>query len=169
MFSSGWNKVCQWGLSYPFKLHWFFVLLTAVVVPFLTRNEKVKMYRGEWYPFSNFPMYSKFEETAYYVYVTDLQDQPVAIYPTFTTWSSAVKKMYDAKIKTIAANLKMPSKSLTAEQVRPAAQAVLAQLRQESRSPEEVRKHPGYRLYAMDVWLEDGRIMKQPRLLGESP
>jgi len=159
----------QWSLSYPFKLHWFFVLLTAAIVPFLTRNEKVKMYRGEWYPFSNFPMYSKFEDTAYYVYVTDRQDQPVAIYPTFTTWASAVKKMYDAKIKTIAAHLKKPSKALTADEVRPAAQAVLTQLRKESRTPDEVQKHAGYRLYAMDIWLEEGQIVKQPRLLGESP
>ncbi|MCB1211013.1 MAG: hypothetical protein KDK97_16940, partial [Verrucomicrobiales bacterium] len=50
----------------PFKLHWFLVLLMAFVIPALTaRTDKP----GEFYPFSNFPMYSSFEPATYFVYI----------------------------------------------------------------------------------------------------
>ena len=54
------TKLHQWFLCLPHKFHWFFVLLTGVLVPFLTRNNPDPKQRGEWYPFSNFPMYSTF-------------------------------------------------------------------------------------------------------------
>jgi hypothetical protein len=162
-----WVKTSQWSADFKFKLHWFFVVLTAFVVPFLTRNHPVKAQRGEWYPFSNFPMYSNFEPTAYYVFITDLDDKPLAISPTFGTWPTNVKKAYDAKLKDVARALNKPSKKLTPEECQPVAEDVLKQLRESSKFPDEVKKHAGLRLHAMDIWLEDGRIMQKSRMVGE--
>lgn len=168
----------QWRLSIPFKFHWFFVILTALVIPWLTRNLDVPQ-RGEWYPFSNFPMYSNFEPQAYYVYVTDDQDKPVAIQPTFGTWPTAVKKAYDLKLKAVVKQLKADAEEkgekykkkqiqMTGEECRPAGDATLKQIMESSRFPDEVKKHRGYRLYQMDIWLgEDGRIEQKPKLVGE--
>jgi hypothetical protein len=139
----------------------------VAVIPWLTRGNHVKAQRGEWYPFSNFPMYSKFSESAYLVYITDLEDRPVAIYPTFGTWPTAIKKAYDARLKDLARELKRDSKDLTPEECRPAANAVLEQLCKESKYPDEVKKHNGYRMVVEDIWVEDGKIQQKPRMVGE--
>lgn len=159
------KKVHQWILWLPHKVHWFFVLLTALLIPWLTRDAAKP---GEWYPFSNFPMYSSFEKQAYYVYVTDLEDRPLALYPTFGNWTSGVKKIFDNYFKAEAKALKKPSKKLTAEEARPAGDATLKQLIETGRYPEEVKKHAGFRLYKVDITLDDhGKIVKETSLVGQ--
>ncbi|HSJ02225.1 MAG: hypothetical protein ACAI34_16420 [Verrucomicrobium sp.] len=158
------RKIYQWILRIPLKIHCFFVLLTAGIIPLLTAGGKNP---GEWYPFSNFPMYSSFEKQAYYVYVTDREDRPLALYPTFGNWSSGVKKIFDGYFKAEAKVLKKPSKKMTAEESRPAGDAALRQLRDTGRYPEEVKKHAGFRLYKVDISLKDGVIVKETSLVGE--
>lgn len=160
------------------RVHWLFVLIAAVIVPGLTRNHPVQAQRGEWYPFSNFPMYSTFEPTAYYLYVTDENDQVVSIWDTFGTWPSALKKSYDARLKKEISRLKDEAKrqgtkysrkifEMSGEECRPAGDAMLQQLKMTSPNPEEVRKHKGYRLHQVDITLEEGRIVEKPKLVGE--
>lgn len=156
--------VRQCIVCFPHKMHWFFVLVLAVIIPWLTRKEA---HPGEWYPFSNFPMYSSFEKQAYYVYITDKDNQPVPTFPIFGTWPSHIKKIYDAEIKTIAKRLRKPSKKLTAEERFPAGTGVLLQLRDHSLYPEELKKHRGFRLHQVDITLKDGRIHKETTLVGE--
>ena len=86
----------------PFFFHWVLVLLMAVIIPVLTAKTDKP---GEFYPFSNFPMYSRFEPETYYVYVTDLQDHPVAVGPTFGIAISNVKKAYDRKLTNLKASV----------------------------------------------------------------
>lgn len=159
------RKVNQWILWLPHKMHWFFVVLTAVIVPWLTKDDPKP---GEWYPFSNFPMYSSFERQAYYVYVTDLDDQPVALYPTFATWTSSVKKIFDDYFKAEARRLKKPSRRLTPEECTPAGIETLLQLKATSRFPDEVSKYKGFRLYKVDISLDDeGAIVQTTNRVGE--
>jgi hypothetical protein len=155
----------QWILCFPHKIHWLFVALLALVIPWLTRDTPTP---GEWYPFSNFPMYSKFEKQAYYVFITDLDDKPVPTFPIFSVWPSHIKKIYDAEIKAIAKQLGKASKKLTAEERRPAGDRVLKQLSEQSRTPEKVKEHSGYRLQQVDIFLKDGHIVKEATLVGES-
>lgn len=170
-------KSSQWRLNLPFKFHWFFVVLTAFVIPWLTKNLSIAQ-RGEWYPFSNFPMYSNFEPQAYYVYITDRNDNPVGIQPTFGTWPTAVKKAYDLRLKEVVKGLKENAVKnggkykkkqieMTTEECRPAGDALLKQLMESSKFPDEVKKHSGYRLYQQDIWLENGHIQQKPKLVGE--
>ena len=172
------SKLYQWFLCLPHKFHWFFVFLTGVFVPFLTRNNLDPKQRGEWYPFSNFPMYSSFEPTAYYVYVTDLEDRPLALVPTFGNWGSGVKKTYDKFLKEEVKRLKAEAEKrgekyktriaqMPGEQCRPAGDATLKQLREGARNQEEVRKHPGFRLHQVDITLEEGRIVQREKVVGE--
>ena len=80
----------------PFKLLWLLVLGTAFLLPWLQRGEAKP---GEWYPFSNFPMYSSFSPSTYYVYVADLNDQPVAVTRLTGKSLSNLKKQYDTELK----------------------------------------------------------------------
>ncbi len=172
------NKLHQWFLCLPHKFHWFVVLLTGLVIPFLTRNNPDPKQRGEWYPFSNFPMYSTFEETAYYVYVTDLEDKPLALVPTFNNWGSGVKKTYDKYLKEEVQRLKASAAEhgdkyrtrifqMSGEECRPAGNATLNQLKQGARDQALVQSYPGFRLWQVDITLEDGRIVERPKMVGE--
>ena len=162
----------------PFRMHWFVVLLTGLVVPWLTRNHPDPKQRGEWYPFSNFPMYSTFEPTAYYVYVTDLEDKPVALVPTFGNWGSGVKKTYDQFLKIEVRRLKAEAEKgggkyktriaqMTGEECRPAGDATLKQLRDTSKHKDVTGLYPGFRLYQVDIVLENGHIIERKKLVGE--
>jgi hypothetical protein len=172
------TKFHQWFLWVPHKFHWFFVLLTGLLVPFLTRNHPDPKQRGEWYPFSNFPMYSTFEDTAYYVYITDLDDKPLALAPTFGTWGSQVKKTYDKYLKEEIKRLKAEAAShggkyrtrisqMPGEECRPAGDATLTQLRDATRDQNKLGQYPGFRLYQVDITLEDGRIVERTKKVGE--
>ncbi|MDB6075362.1 MAG: hypothetical protein JWO89_3002, partial [Verrucomicrobiaceae bacterium] len=79
----------------PFLYHWSLVVVMALVVPLLTRKSDKP---GEFYPFSNFPMYSRFEPQTYYVYVRDLKGGPVSVAALFGTSITNVKKVYDNKL-----------------------------------------------------------------------
>jgi hypothetical protein len=172
------NRLHQCIAWIPFKLHWFFVFVSGALVPFLTRNHSDPKQRGEWYPFSNLPMYSTFEPTAFYVYVTDLEDRPVALVPTFGNLGSEVKKAYEKLLKEEVKRLKEEAAAsggkyrkrqaeMSGEECRPAGDAVLKQLRDNSKTQEEVRKYPGFRMYQVDIVLEEGKIVKREKLVGE--
>jgi hypothetical protein len=167
-----------WIAWNPMRILWLFVLVSAALVPFLTRNHPAKAQRGEWYPFSNFPMYSDFEETAYYVYVTDREDKPVALAETFGVAPSDVKKAYDQKLKKEVERLKNEAKArgtkytkriveMSAEECRPVGEAALKELRDNTKYQEAVRKLSGLRLYQVDITLDNGRIVKKTKLVGE--
>lgn len=172
------TKPYQWFLCIPHKCHWFFVLLTGVLVPFLTRHHADSKQRGEWYPFSNFPMYSTFEDTAYYVYATDLDDKPLPLVPTFGKTGSEVKKLYDLLLKAEVARLKAEATNrgekyrkriyqMDGAECRPAGDAALRQLQETAKNQEAIRQHPGMRLHQMDITLEDGSITHRSKLVGE--
>jgi hypothetical protein len=172
------TKLHQWFLCLPHKFHWFFVLLTGVLVPFLTRHHPEKDQRGEWYPFSNFPMYSTFEDTAYYVRVTDLQDKPLAFVPVFNKNASEVKKLYNGYLNDEVDRLKKQARDaggkyrktkvqMTGEECRPAGDATLRELQDRFKPSKESGGPSGLRLYQVDITLDEGQIVRRPKKVGE--
>jgi hypothetical protein len=172
------TKLHQWFLCFPHKFHWFFVLVIGGLVPFLTRDHPDPKQRGEWYPFSNFPMYSTFEDTAYYVYITDLSDRPVPLVPVFGRTGSEVKKLYDLLLKREISRLRQEASSrgekyrkrihqMTGEECRPAGNAALNQLLGTAQLPKEIKGHPGLRLHQVDITLENASIVRRDKLVGE--
>lgn len=150
----------------PHRLHWALVLLMAVVIPVLTkRTEKP----GEFYPFSNFPMYSRFSPDTYYVFVTDLNDQPIAVGNTFGTAVSNVKKMYDRKLINLKkeAGGKIKKADLPDAVKRIAADEVLHWLADNAHNREVMKERSGLRLHQVDVIFKEGRVSKSSRQVGE--
>jgi hypothetical protein len=167
-----------WIAWHPMRILWLFVFISAALVPWLTRGHPIKAQRGEWYPFSDFPMYSDFEKQAYYVYLTDRDDKPVPVGAVFGISPSDVKKAYDDKLKREIARLKDEAKSrgekysrkiieMSEAECRPAGDAALRELRDHCQSPEALRQFNGLRLYQVDITVKDGRIQKNTRLVGE--
>lgn len=90
------GAVIPWLRQQPLKFLWGMVLLTAFVIPWAQRGQAKP---GEFYPFSNFPMYSTFTDSTYYVYVADLKDQPVPVTLLTGKVLSNLKKQYDTELK----------------------------------------------------------------------
>ena len=91
-----WHAAYDWFQRQPLKFLWGLVLLSAFVIPLVQRGERKS---GEFYPFSNLPMYSRFSDSTYYVYVADLNDQPVAVTRLTGQVLSNLKKNYDTELK----------------------------------------------------------------------
>jgi hypothetical protein len=146
--------------------HWFLVLLTAWFIPWLTRKTEKP---GEWYPFSNFPMYSTFEPATYYVYVTDLKDKPVALSDVFSTSTSNVKKAYDRKLKNSkkSSGDKGKRSELPLDQRRVAAKEVLEWLTTSASKKDLVQALGGIRLHQVDIVFRDGVVSKSTTAVGE--
>lgn len=160
------QKALDWLRGQPFRFHWALVLLMAVIIPVLTMHTEKP---GEFYPFSNFPMYSRFAPDTYYVYVTDLQDKPIAVGMTFGTAISNVKKAYDRKLINLKkeAGGKGRKADLSAEVKRVAADEVLHWLADNAPSKNLVKTHAGLRLFEVNVTYRDGHVSKSGRQVGE--
>jgi hypothetical protein len=148
--------------------HWAVVVLMALLIPFLTRHTEKP---GEFYPFSNYPMYSSFEPETYYVYVTDGQDQPVAMGITFGIAASDVKKAFDRKLDAAkkAVGGKVRKANLPLETQAQAGREVLDWLKDNAPNEQKPRiaKLHALRLYRMDLKYDGSTLVKTPRQVGE--
>lgn len=148
--------------------HWAVVVLMALVIPFLTRKTDKP---GEFYPFSNYPMYSSFEAETYYVYVTDGGDQPVAMGKVFGVPASDVKKAFDRKLDAAkkASGGKVRKANLPLEVQAAAGSEVLEWLKANAPNDQKpgIAKLGALRLYRMDIRYDGSTLVKTPRRVGE--
>jgi hypothetical protein len=93
-------------MAFPFKISIVVGLLCFVTVKnpplavaFKFTPEHIK--EAEFYPFSSFPMYSKFSANPTYLYVTDAADQPLACETQLGVRASVIKKIYDKEIRIV--------------------------------------------------------------------
>lgn len=93
---------------------WPFFVITAVSL----RVE-------EQYPFSHFPMYRNFSDLTYYIYVTDGEDNPVAVESLTNNRTTRLKKIYDDELEPIRLELRKRRAELTPEERRPAGEHTL--------------------------------------------
>ncbi len=158
------QPICRWAML-P---HWLTVGLMGLLVPLLTAWTKKP---GEFYPFSNFLMYSSFEPETYYVFVTDGADKPVAIGRVFGVASSDVKKTFDAKLKEAKAKAggKVRKSELPLETQAQAGGEVLLWLKGVSPvdQREGIAKLGALRLHRVDLLFANGALTKKARQVGE--
>lgn len=150
-----------------FHYHWFLVLVMGIAIPLLTaKTEKP----GEFYPFSNFPMYSTFEPETYYVYVTDGAGKPIAIGTLFSKSPSDVKKIYDRKLTALKPREKGKRKMelsmpLKAEAAGETLQWLEDNISNARRS--ELQALGKLRLHEVVIVYRDGAITKSDIIIGE--
>ena len=151
----------------PFKYHWFLVVLMAFIIPFLTRHTEKP---GEFYPFSNFPMYSRFEPKTYYVYVRGLKGEQVSAAGVFSTSISNVKKVYDGNVTDLKKAMGKGAKKsdLTTEDLQKAATKTLRWLvgiaPEKSKSQLEALR--GLELHKVDIEYRGSLIEKKDSIVG---
>ena len=118
---------------------------------------------GEFYPFSSFPMYSKFDDRTYLVYLKSADGEVLPTAPTLKGMvSSQLKKRYGAELAALKKTHKGSPFDWTAEQKREAGEATLAYLRN-IRAPKAFSrgKLDGLRLIDVRITLENGELVKR--------
>ena len=61
--------------------------------------------RAEYYPFSNYPMYSQFDKEDYFVYIADQHGLPLPSKETFRITTPKIKKRFKSELGAVAARL----------------------------------------------------------------
>ena len=118
----------------------------------------------EQFPFSNFPMYSSFGESTYYVYLGDGTGRPLATLPSVSMTIPTLKKIYQIELNKEKKRLHVSLRELSVAQKKLAGERVLAQLRRSRQN----RLPPVMRLYEVNLSLRAGRFEKQSQLIAEA-
>lgn len=122
----------------------------------------------EQFPFSNFPMYSSFGPTTYYLYIADGAAAPIATLTTLGMSTPTLKKVFSTEMRKERARLGTRAKQLTPEQKEAVGERLLARLRT---SPAALQRGgeipPVLRLYEVNISLARGRFDKQTVLIAE--
>ena len=117
---------------------------------------------GEQSPFSSFPMYSSFSHDTYYIYLADQFDRPIAAQLKLGVSTARMKKIYDSQLRKDARLLKKPIREMSASDRANAANYLLSYLRKVPRAKTLL---PGLRIYDVGLFLKEGRIEKESRLV----
>jgi hypothetical protein len=117
---------------------------------------------GEQYPFSSYPMYSSFSHDTYYIYLADRFDRPIAAQLKLGVSTARMKKIYDSQLRKDARLLKKPIREMSASDRANAADYLLSYLRKVPRAKTLL---PGLRIYDVGLFLKEGRIEKESRLV----
>lgn len=122
------------------------------------------------YPFSHFPMYDKFPDHTFYIFLKDGKGEPVPLQTVTGTRTASFKKPYDKELNKIRKQLKKSKKDLTVAERAPAALRSLKTLYKNS--PEEVKRRlealSPLRLYHAEIYMTpEGSDEREPELIAE--
>jgi len=122
----------------------------------------------DFYPFSHFPMYSKFDARTYYVYLRGKDGEAIATVSSFHIYTSDLKKHYGRDLNALKKDLKGSHFEWTEAQKWKAGMATLDYLKKE-RSPEAFKDGAMLGLTLIDVRIqrgEDGKLEKREDVVG---
>ena len=142
---------------------WLLLLPMSVVIA-------VAYVTGEWYPLSSFPMYSKFDERTYYVFLADEAGEPV---PTvrYQIVASELKKHYRRELNKLEDQHGGSSYDFDEKKLRRAGSTTMQWLRTEwvpERAPDQIdgARKSGLKLIEVRVFLQDGKFLKRETVVG---
>jgi len=118
----------------------------------------------ESYPLSHYPMYDRFTDHTFYVYVADSGGDPLPVQTLTGIRTSRIKKPYDKALDKVRKSLDKRKRELTPEESNEAGLTALRKLYDDA-SPsgkEKLAEHSPIRLYQVDIYAIDGEIDKRP-------
>jgi len=124
----------------------------------------------EQYPFSNFPMYSKVDQEADILYITDQTDQALPMDAVFRTGSGTSKKMYKKELTAVTHATGRKLDDATPEDRATAGRAVMTTLMKRTRSSQMPPNVSQLRFYRKTFRLENGTLAHlEPERLAAFP
>jgi hypothetical protein len=123
---------------------------------------------GESFPFSNFPMYSRFSDQTYYVYVADGNGSPIPVETVTYHRTAKIKKIYHTELTEIGQALDKRLRELTPVERQPAGRHTLEWLvKSTGETKPQLLAYGALQLYQVDVVSEDGHATeREPTLVG---
>lgn len=123
---------------------------------------------GEFYPLSSFPMYSKFDDRTYLVYLKSRDGKALPSVATVSMVSSQVKKRYGAELEDLKEFYSGSHFDWTADQKREAGKKTLRYL-SETFAPQAFAdgKLDGVRLIDVRVRMKDGKLETSEEEVGQ--
>ncbi len=138
---------------------WFCVVITVAC-----------LLLNEFYPFSNFPMYSKNAPSAFCLYVTGADDKVLYTMPEFEKFSSVLKKMFNGKIQKYKEDgLIKRYNEMTEEQFQAVGAEILQWLLSERKRLNKPPLNGNIRLMHEEFVLKKGKPVKKTFKIAEIP
>lgn len=122
------------------------------------------------YPLSHFPMYDKFPDHTFYIFLKDGNDDPIPLQEITGTRTASFKKPYDRELNAIRKKLKKRKRELSIAERQPAALRSLETLYRNATPPVKKRleKLSPLRLYHADIYMTaEGIDERPPELIAE--
>jgi hypothetical protein len=150
-----WLSISRAALRHQFQLGPFVLVLALCATSFLS---------GEQYPVTRFPMYDKFPDHTFYVFVADKDGRPIPVHQLTGINTSKLKKPYDKALDKIRKDLGKRKLELTAEERRPAGEAALEALFKITPPDQRaaLATHTPIQLYHVWILSEKGKAVEQP-------
>jgi hypothetical protein len=125
------------------------------------------LWRGDWYPFSSFPMYSSLKPSTNSLLATDDEGNLIP-FQKLGTIASVVKKQMRTELKVLrAAGHFKNFDSISPETYREAITKVMDRLMAEQGS--DFQRHPNFKIVLKDYRAVDGKVVVTTQVLGEFP
>jgi hypothetical protein len=145
-----------------FDRGWPIKFCTALVIISLAAREN--------YPLSHYPMYDRFTDHTFYVYIADKDGEPIPVQSLTGIRTSRIKKPYDKALNVVRKRLDKRKRELTPEESREAGMAALLKLYEDSPPAGQTKLEAlsPLRLYEVDIYARNGAIEKEaPDLIAE--
>lgn len=125
---------------------------------------------GEFYPLSSFPMYSKFDDRTYLVYLKSAGGETLGTVPTVNMVASQLKKQYGDDLEDLKKQFKGSHFDWSVDQKRIAGEATLVYLR-DVFAPQAFAggQLDGLRLVDVRVFREGNRIVTREEEVAQLP
>lgn len=123
---------------------------------------------GEFYPFSDYPMYSQFKGVEYYLYITDGSDRALAC-ENFHTSAPKLKKRFKNKLKELAAAEKSDEEDVSAEGLAEIGRETLESFLGTAERTGPMATVRELKLVLVDIGYEAEAIAKSERVIASIP
>lgn len=142
------------------------VAAVPAILPLLILTAACLLIR-EQYPFSDFPMYSRFGRSTYYVYLAQGDGRPLPSYHTIGVSTATLKKVFDSELGQQAKRLGTRRGRLSLDDRRAVAERVLTEFRRAEADGRIGDLPEVFQLYEVRVRLAAAGLQKETQLLAE--
>lgn len=124
----------------------------------------ISLLARENYPLSHYPMYDRFTDHTFYVYVADGDGEPLPVQTLTGKRTSRIKKPYDKALDKVRKALGKRKRELTPAESEEAGLAALRDLYEFAGTDgqQKLEQSAPIRLYQVDIFARDGEIDKRP-------
>ena len=144
-------------------------LKLVIVLVVLSLSLKNPDGRAEYYPFSNYPMYSQFDGEDYFIYIADQDGEPLPSKETFRITTPKIKKRFKSELGKVAKRLGKKKAEVDGAQLEAVGVTTLLTLNNRVPDHPRVVELTELRLIYVDLRRGDGEIVVSERKIAAIP